>query len=438
MNNFISSQMPYLQNNLPNEGRSESSRTNASSFMIPLNNLHLGTLLRQYSSPTQNNVISSNTSNYSEDNNGRSQQVSRRISLSALLGPHNEGDHNNSQQSNNLADSVVINLENAPNTNRLQNNHNPTPETGESTENNGEDSSTAETLRLIEAHRSLQIFLKYIPFVLILLLKCLYDNGHDILNFIVLLTTFTHCNSVLKKETAKQSRRNLSKLFLAVIYIIVCLLFIHYVQKNDKLYYYLLLVPPLELPSSVWDLIWTIAMADFILKLITIVFKIILAALPSQIIQFKKRGKYFLFLEAVSQLYRSLVPIQLWLHFLLDFYHGAEKFVGVILSAAYMVSKGPDLMSRLKLFKESLFKLLRNISLGSSPNKDQLQMAGHQCPICHDEYDTPVLLTCKHIFCETCVTTWFDREQTCPLCRAKIVDDPSWRDGSTTFFIQLV
>lgn len=47
------------------------------------------------------------------------------------------------------------------------------------------------------------------------------------------------------------------------------------------------------------------------------------------------------------------------------------------------------------------------------------------------------MLECHHIFCELCVGTWFDREQTCPLCRAKVVDDPSWRDGSTTFFVQL-
>lgn len=76
-------------------------------------------------------------------------------------------------------------------------------------------------------------------------------------------------------------------------------------------------------------------------------------------------------------------------------------------------------------------------NLGVSPNKDQLQTAGSQCPICHDEYETPVLLHCRHIFCEACVATWFDREQTCPLCRAKVVDDPSWRDGATTYFTQL-
>lgn len=76
-------------------------------------------------------------------------------------------------------------------------------------------------------------------------------------------------------------------------------------------------------------------------------------------------------------------------------------------------------------------------SFGIRPTKEQLQLAGGQCPICHDGYATPVQLICGHIFCESCVGTWFDREQTCPLCRAKVADDPSWRDGATTMFVQL-
>lgn len=74
--------------------------------------------------------------------------------------------------------------------------------------------------------------------------------------------------------------------------------------------------------------------------------------------------------------------------------------------------------------------------IGANPTKEELQAAGDQCPICHDAFAEPMRLSCTHIFCEACVATWFDREPTCPLCRALVGDDPSWRDGSTTFFIQ--
>lgn len=75
--------------------------------------------------------------------------------------------------------------------------------------------------------------------------------------------------------------------------------------------------------------------------------------------------------------------------------------------------------------------------MGIAPNKEQLTKAGSNCPICQDEYATPVLLQCHHIFCEECVAKWFDLQQTCPLCRTKLVDDPVWQDGSTSTFIQL-
>lgn len=89
------------------------------------------------------------------------------------------------------------------------------------------------------------------------------------------------------------------------------------------------------------------------------------------------------------------------------------------------------------LIKRLICFLLFFQSLGSAPTKEQLGESGPICVICHEEYTTPVLLTCKHIFCENCVSTWLDRERTCPLCRAPITDDPVYRDGHTTHFIQL-
>ena len=40
--------------------------------------------------------------------------------------------------------------------------------------------------------------------------------------------------------------------------------------------------------------------------------------------------------------------------------------------------------------------------------------------IFQDNYQEPTMLQCKHIFCEECVSTWFDRDTTCPMCRAKV------------------
>ncbi|XP_023723519.1 RING finger and transmembrane domain-containing protein 2 [Cryptotermes secundus] len=282
--------------------------------------------------------------------------------------------------------------------------------------------------------------LSLLQFLGILLTKGTYDHRSGILLFIGLFITFAHTNAVVKREIAKQSRRRLSSLLLIVCNLLGCILFIYYMFQDQKLYLSLVFIPPYTQPLSVWDgkvLLWIVSVTDFVLKLVTIILKVSIAALPVFLLPYQKRGKCYLFLETTSQLYRSLAPIQPWLYYLLGSYQGTAKVVGVFLSAAYMVSKGTDLVNRVKLWRGAFWKLLQNVNLGVSPNKDQLQTAGSQCPICHDEYETPVLLHCRHIFCEACIATWFDREQTCPLCRAKVVDDPSWRDGATTYFNQL-
>ncbi|KAJ9600019.1 hypothetical protein L9F63_009683 [Diploptera punctata] len=275
------------------------------------------------------------------------------------------------------------------------------PNNNNNNNNNNVEEGAADILRQSpETRRFLALLQKYVPFLLILLAKGIYDHRLGILIFIGLFVTFSHANAVVKREIAKQSRRSLMSLFLIVCNLMGCILFIYYIFQDQKLYLSLMFIPPYSQPLSVWDLLWIVGVTDFVLKLITIILKISIAALPVVVLPYQRRGKCYLFVEATSQLYRSLAPIQPWLYYLLESYQGPEKVVGVFLSAAYMVSKGTDLMNRAKLWRGAFWKLLQNVNLGVSPNKDQLQTAGSQCPICHDEYETPVLLHCRHIFCE--------------------------------------
>ncbi|PWA92563.1 RING/U-box superfamily protein [Artemisia annua] len=86
---------------------------------------------------------------------------------------------------------------------------------------------------------------------------------------------------------------------------------------------------------------------------------------------------------------------------------------------------------------------------------------GDMCAICQEKMQGPVLLRCKHIFCEDCVSEClvllhnlivqlslykhvlqmhvFERERTCPLCRAvvKPAELHSFGDGSTSLICQL-
>ncbi|XP_055588073.1 E3 ubiquitin-protein ligase RNFT1 [Uranotaenia lowii] len=278
---------------------------------------------------------------------------------------------------------------------------------------------------------------RYIPLLFILVTKLCYDHLDGIIHFLALLMTFSHANWVVRQEVSKQAQKRIVVLFRELLFISIALAVVGFVLERKNIFLSILFMPDLSEPQTLKSLLFSVCISDLVLKLLTIFVKLLITLMPPSVIEYKSRGKIYLMTESLSQLYRAAAPIQPWLIFLFESYSGSEKIVGVILSAVYMVAKSSDLLDRIKFCKRSVIKLLQKTSYGTIPSKEQLQACGGQCPICHDNFNSPVLLECNHIFCELCVGTWFDREQTCPLCRAKIVDDPSYRDGATTFFLQL-
>ncbi|RLN38181.1 hypothetical protein BBJ28_00019411 [Nothophytophthora sp. Chile5] len=88
------------------------------------------------------------------------------------------------------------------------------------------------------------------------------------------------------------------------------------------------------------------------------------------------------------------------------------------------------------------------LEFGAYVSHDELMEAGSpDCSICYEAMRQPVKLPCSHMFCEECVTEWFDRERSCPLCRASVgpssltADDgikPQYLDGRTSLVPQLL
>ncbi|XP_020293074.1 RING finger and transmembrane domain-containing protein 2 [Pseudomyrmex gracilis] len=311
-----------------------------------------------------------------------------------------------------------------------QNNNNDNINTSESTVNNNNNNDNNNVPFHLQNGPVLRELQRYIPFVIILLAKGLYDHRAAIFMYIVLLNTFIHANSNLKREIAKNHNRSWFLLMLILCYITACIMFVSYMLDLHTL------IPYAE-PLTIWDLLCFVTVMDYFLKLITVFCKVLLTCLPVRLLAFQNRGKYYLMLEATSQVCRCIAPIQPWLYYLFETYQGSEKIIGIIFSAIYTMSKGNDILSRFKLFRTALWKFFKNMKLGVSPTKEQLIASGGICAICHEEYSVPVRLHCKHIFCEMCVSTWLDRERSCPLCRASITDDPIYQDGHTTHFIQL-
>jgi len=282
---------------------------------------------------------------------------------------------------------------------------------------------------------------RYIPFCILVFIKSVFEHGLGIIVCLGLVLTFLHSNSVVKHQIGRQGRRNVGPLLAVTANLSICTVFIYYMFFDLKLSLSAFFIPPEEVCSFV-DLLWIVGINDFFLKFLSVFTKIIVTLLPAKFLPYQRRGKYYLFIEVTSQLHRQLAPIQPWLMYLLHAPGEGPssipyKLLGVFLTAAYMVVKGKSFLKAVELWRVALHKLLQATRYGKSPTADEMKSSNGFCPICQDTYQEPTMLHCKHIFCEECVATWFDRDTTCPMCRAKVSEDPAWRDGSTSQFIQL-
>ncbi|XP_012274657.1 RING finger and transmembrane domain-containing protein 2 isoform X2 [Orussus abietinus] len=373
------------------------------------------------------------------------QQLDPRISLTSWL---NMRSQNTVATTSELPESVVINIDNQfailendilrQNQSHYHHHHRATPidnsvhihnsatEVHNNTNSNaGEDSNNGLQLQP-HARELLNYVLKFGPFIMVLLVKAIYDNRSEIFYVLLLLLISILANNELKREIAKQQNKSYMALLGILCYIGISIIFTDSMFSGRLLF-------PYDHPTTLWELLWSVCITDFVLKLITIVFKVLLTCLPATLLALPKRGKYYLAVEAASQTCRCIAPIPSWVNYLSEPYKGFEVASGVSWSIMYIISKGGDLLPRLKLLRTAVWKLFQNVNLGVSPSVEQLEAAGGICTICHEEFSIPVRLCCKHIFCEACVSIWLDRERSCPLCRTYVTDDPSYRDGHTFF-----
>ncbi|XP_039970755.1 E3 ubiquitin-protein ligase RNFT1 isoform X1 [Bactrocera neohumeralis] len=313
--------------------------------------------------------------------------------------------------------------------------------------------------------------LHYIPFACILFVKFIYDHSLAILDIITLQFVMYCVNKSLQAQVIRlDQKKNLILIRdLLLVAAVITLRLLASSTSPDP--FGLLLSPPTSerntvhqvihnLPQdtytpttdspntientiiipkiiSLTTVIYYIAVNDLLLKLITISIKLVVTLIPLRAIRHKSRTRFYVFIEFFSQFYRSLVPIPQWLLFLFESYSGLHAISGVMFSSTYIVLKGCELADRGKTLKKSFNSLLKDVNKFGKPEKDNFDTSEELCAICQDAYVSPVVLECGHIFCDSCVTTWFKREQTCPMCRAKVGDNLAWHDGTTTFFYQL-
>ncbi|RUS89763.1 hypothetical protein EGW08_002466 [Elysia chlorotica] len=280
-------------------------------------------------------------------------------------------------------------------------------------------------------------------FILLLLLHFLYDHRLGLLVFLCLGGTFYYTNMRLVHAIHQSAVREHSRSWFGFLnllwlcgFLMLNIIILYYAFSDQKLWRILFFQMASVEDISVWTLLWCVVMTDYIIKFLTVISKSLLAMLQPLCKNYRRRGKYYLLIESISQLYRQVVTIVPWLYYLNDSTRTSVWFA-FITEAVYLGFKSWSVWGSVQFLYSSFQRFQSNTSFGTKPSSNDLLERGSQCPICQDTVNEPVMLPCKHIFCEQCVTIWFDREKTCPMCRAEITtESPMWKDGNTSSHLQ--
>lgn len=227
--------------------------------------------------------------------------------------------------------------------NNITNNNNSTNQVVDSASinnnsNNDDPTDAADNLAQIpEARALINTVSRYFPYVCILFAKTCYDHLDGLLDIFALFIVFAHSNFTLKQEITKQAGRRFLYLIRELLYIIlVCTIIAFLLDKKEKSISLFFAPLSIDKPGegnalALKDLLFSVIITDLILKLFTVAVKILFTMLPRQCVEFKNRvsywqyfiynilnfiefhqGRVYLLIESFSQLYRALVPIQLW------------------------------------------------------------------------------------------------------------------------------
>lgn len=278
-----------------------------------------------------------------------------------------------------------------------------------------------------------------LPFSLLLLVVFIRQHLQGFFVTIWITAFMFKSNDILRKQTALKAER---KMLVLVTYFVVFILHafgIYWWYRNDDLYYPLFMVPPKSIPPF-WHAIFIILVNDTMVRQIAMALKLVLLMYykNGRGHNFRRQGQMLTLVEYTLLLYRALLPTPVWYRFFLNKEYGS--LFSSLTTGLYLTFKLTSIVEKVQSFLAALKALSKKeIHYGSYATSEQVSAAGDLCAICQEKMHAPILLRCKHIFCEDCVSEWFERERTCPLCRALVrpADLRSFGDGSTSLFIQM-
>ncbi|XP_015067857.1 RING finger and transmembrane domain-containing protein 2-like [Solanum pennellii] len=278
-----------------------------------------------------------------------------------------------------------------------------------------------------------------LPFSLLLLFVFIRQHLQGFFVTIWITAVMFKSNDILRKQTALKGERKIDVLVGYFVVFVIHVIGIYWWYHNDDLFYPLLMVPPKVIPPF-WHAIFIILVNDTMVRQAAMALKLVLLMYykNGRGHNFRRQGQILTLVEYMLLLYRALLPTPVWYRFFLNKEYGS--LFSSLTTGLYLTFKLTSIVEKVKSFYTALKALSKKeVHYGSHATPEQVNAAGDLCAICQEKMHAPILLRCKHLFCEDCVSEWFERERTCPLCRALVrpADLRSFGDGSTSLFFQL-
>ncbi|KAL8552393.1 hypothetical protein ACS0TY_001187 [Phlomoides rotata] len=278
-----------------------------------------------------------------------------------------------------------------------------------------------------------------LPFSLLLLVVFIRQHLQGFVVTIYSTAILLKSNDILRKQTALKGERKISVLVGYTLVFTLHIFGIYWWHRQDDIFYPLFMIPPKAIPPF-WHAIFIILVNDIMVRQTAMVLKLVLLMYykNGRGHNFRRQGQMLTLVEYTLLLYRALLPTPVWYRFFLNKEYGS--LFSSLTTGLYLTFKLTSIVEKVQSFFAALKALSRKeIHYGAHATSEQVSAAGDLCAICQEKMHAPILLRCKHIFCEDCVSEWFERERTCPLCRALVrpADLQSYGDGSTNLFFQL-
>ncbi|XP_050209612.1 uncharacterized protein LOC126660261 isoform X2 [Mercurialis annua] len=299
----------------------------------------------------------------------------------------------------------------------------------------GQDSSIQGT----ELHHIGRWIEQIFPFFLLLLVVFIRQHLQGFAVAIGITVILLKSNDILQRQVALKGDSKIYVFALISIFGILYVIGLYYCYRNDDLLPPLVMLPPKVLPRF-RTAVFIIIINDALVRQAAMTFKCLLLLYYKNGggLNYYRQGQMLTLVEHMLLLYRTMIPTPVWFRFLLNKENGC--LFSSLTTGFYLTFKITCVIEKVKSLLAAWKALSqKEVHYRSYATAEQVSAAGDLCAICQEKMYYPVLLHCRHIFCEECVSEWFEREGTCPLCWAllKPRNVRSFGDGSTSIVFQL-